>query len=505
MDIDSKDQPKFGKIRGMLFPICSSELRKFIPLAIIFLCISFVYSSVRMMKDTFMLANAPTETIYIVKTFIVLPMMVVFAIIYSMIAKKVGRDTRFNIVALYFIFSFLLSFFVLIPYSKELQLDSAAAYLNSIAPRFNGYWAVIKYWHFVLFYFNAEAWGALMLAVAFWSFANEITSSKQAQRFYGFLSLGAAIGTTCAGILYKCQKITVLQNLGIICLVTIIMFITYNLMATDIKKHPEFYQIAPKTKKTKIKLSMLESFKFLFKSKYLALLSMIVLGYNGFISLFESMWKGTVQEVANSIVNMGGDKVAFLKSIYGNQSLFCGIAQLFFVLFISSWVSNKSWKLAALFTPAICLCGASIYTVFVNFQNHLGAILPAINYPPLYYGVIVGLVVVILAKSAKYVFFDSTKERAYIPLDEESKITGKAAIDSVGSRLGKSMGGLLVSILTPIFGGMSNIQSIITVAIFIVLTLWIYSVCALSGRYEQKLAEREAEAREAKNAQTAQV
>jgi len=495
MDTDSKDQPKFGKLRGMFFPIYSSEFRKFIPLAIIFLCISFVYASVRMMKDTFLLANAPSETIYIVKSFFVLPMMLLYTIIYTMIARKVGRDARFNIVAIYFICFFLLSFFVLIPYYKELQWDSAANYLSSIAPSFNGYWAAVRYWPLVLFYFNAEAWGTLMLSVAFWTFANEITSSKQAKRFYSFLSLGAAFGTIFSGLFYKYEGWSLVQKLGIVCAVIIFMFVIYNVMTADIRKNPNIYQIEPKVKKSKKKLSMLESFKFLLQSKYLALLAMIVLGYNAFISLFESMWKGSVKEMAVLIENTGGNKESFLVNMYGDQSILSGCAQIFLVFFIAAWASRKSWKFTALFTPVLCLIGAIVYTIFIKFQSSFGAILPAIEYPPLYYGVIVGLIVVVVAKSSKYVFFDTTKERAYIPLDEDSKITGKAAIDTVGSRLGKSMGAFLVSILTPIFGGMSGIQGIITVAIFIVLFMWIYSVNALSGRYEQKVAEREAEAK----------
>ena len=43
-----------------------------------------------------------------------------------------------------------------------------------------------------------------------------------------------------------------------------------------------------------------------------------------------------------------------------------------------------------------------------------------------------------MAKSIKYAFFDKTTQMAYIPLDPEAKIKGKAAVDLLGSRLGKA-------------------------------------------------------------------
>ena len=94
----------------------------------------------------------------------------------------------------------------------------------------------------------------------------------------------------------------------------------------------------------------------------------------------------------------------------------------------------------------------------------------------------VGLYNVVFIKAAKYILFDSTKEAAYIPLDQESKVRGKAAVDGVGSRLGKSLGGFLVTLLSTTVGSgnIANVRFLFGILIFLVIVVWLTAVNRLS-------------------------
>ncbi|HAN49604.1 MAG TPA: ADP/ATP carrier protein, partial [Amoebophilaceae bacterium] len=105
---------------------------------------------------------------------------------------------------------------------------------------------------------------------------------------------------------------------------------------------------------------------------------------------------------------------------------------------------------------------------------------------PLSLAVTFGLINVVFIKAFKYTLFDPTKERAYVPLDEESKVRGKAAVDGVGSRLGKSLGSLIITFfLVPVFGSIHNAEYFVFFLIIAVLILWLIAVKKLSVLFDQ--------------------
>ena len=96
-----------------------------------------------------------------------------------------------------------------------------------------------------------------------------------------------------------------------------------------------------------------------------------------------------------------------------------------------------------------------------------------------------------MSKAAKYSLFDPTKEMAYIPLDQESKVKGKAAIDTVGARLGKASGsGIQVGLITT-FGSLTAVTPHIGVLLLFIIVAWLWAIRELQNREFKKVEQTE--------------
>ena len=89
-----------------------------------------------------------------------------------------------------------------------------------------------------------------------------------------------------------------------------------------------------------------------------------------------------------------------------------------------------------------------------------------------------------LSRASKFTLFDATKEMAFIPLSTEDKLKGKAAIDGVGSRLGKSGGSFIHQILLVIFSTISASAHIVAAILFLAIFFWIGAVLSLGKQFK---------------------
>ena len=103
---------------------------------------------------------------------------------------------------------------------------------------------------------------------------------------------------------------------------------------------------------------------------------------------------------------------------------------------------------------------------------------------PLALSVFFGTLQNCLSRGAKYTVFDASREMAFVPLSPDTKIKGKAAIDGVCSRLGKSGGSVIHQSLFLIFGTITQSAPFVAAFLLSTLVVWIGAVKSLGRKYE---------------------
>ena len=496
-------EQEFGKIRSMIWPIHNYELKKLIPMLVMAFFVSFNYTVLRDSKDALLVTNAGAEAIPFLKTIGTVPAAFLFMVIYSKMSNSLSRENLFYASLIPFIVFFGLFALFIYPMKESLVLSDAwAEGVQGWLPA--GWSALVKSiqnWPYALFYIMAELWGSVALSLLFWGFANQITRVSESKRFYTLFGLGFNAALMVSG-----PMITYFSNvrshlpagvdpwgwslnrlMSMVVIGGIIVLATYWWMNRNVLTDPRFYNPDDvKGKKRKLKMGIGESLKFILSSRYLLCLVVLVMGYGIAINLVEVTWKGQLKLQYPS----ENEYSAFM----GNFSFWTGIVTFFMILFVGgNFIRKLGWKTSALATPTILVFTGLAFFGFIFFRDSLAGVVMALDTTPLMMTVIFGMVQNIMSKSAKYSLFDPTKEMAYIPLDDESKVKGKAAVDVVGARLGKSGGAFIQIILFTVIGGLSVVTPYIAAIVALIVTAWIFAVIALNKMFLAKSAERELE------------
>lgn len=486
----------FGKLRMFLWPIHRKELRQFVPMLLIFFLICFNYNLLRAAKDV-IVVTAPqsgAETIPYLKVWAILPAAFLMTFFFTRLSNHCSRENLFYMLMGIFISFFLIFAFVLYPFRDSLHPHHFADFLQSHLPLgFKGFIALFRNWTFTLFYIMSEMWSTIIMTVLFWGFANEVTSVNDAKRFYGLFGVGANLsgiisGETCSII--SAHKFNPLlpfgvdgwsQSVVLFCLLTvlfagvsIVLFKWLHLKGLGYNA----VENIPKESAPKFKMGMRKNFAYIAKSQYLLYIAIIVVAYNISINLVEVVWKDQVK----ALYPNPSDFSAYMARVQTAT----GVIATATSFFISSNVIRLfSWTKSALIPPVIILSTGIAFFSFLLLKNSFTFSIAAIfSSTPLALGVFFGSLQNCLARASKYTLFDSTKELAFVPLTLESKLKGKAAIDGVGSRLGKSGGSLVHQGLLMAFGTVAMSTPYVGAILFFSVGAWITAVKALGKRFQ---------------------
>jgi len=502
---------EFGPIRTFLWPIRRDEWKLFIPMLIIIFCICFNYSILRNLKDAIVITakSSGAEVIPFIKVWAILPFAFLLTYFFTKLSNRFRQEVVFYIMVGGFLLTYAVFAFVLYPLRESLHPHASCDRMGEWLPfGCRGMIAMVRNWTFTGFYVMSELWASIVLSVLFWGFINQVTKIGNARRFYGILGVGSNMAATLAGYLGiyfsrfpyhpdlpfghdQWEQSIMLMVLLVIAIGGVILFSFWYLNRYGLTgpEHEEWLR-SEKQIKLKKKMSIRDSFSTLSKSKYLLCIAVLIISYNLVINLVEVIWKDQLKELYPD----PADYNVHLNTL----TMIMGIVSTIASFFIANLVGTSGWTRTALITPLLMLVTSVGFFIFYFFSDSLEALAATLmGISPLMLTVFFGSAQNCLSKAAKYSVFDATKEMAFIPLSTSDKINGKAAIDGVGSRLGKSGGSIVHQGLLILFGSLSASAPFVAVILLLSIAFWISSTKILGiefykltrKRNEQTLAE----------------
>ncbi|MBA2728052.1 MAG: NTP/NDP exchange transporter [Parachlamydiaceae bacterium] len=491
---------EFKGWRLFLWPIHRQELKKLIPMLLIFFFVSFDYNILRTMKDTLVMyaPSSGAEVIPFLKVWAMFPGTLLMTFLFTRLSNRYSRQVVTYILMGIFLGYFALFIGVMYPFRDVLEPSALATWLQDVLPE-SFRWPILMFrnWVFTSFYVMSELWSNIVFFVLFWGFANQITRVSESKRFYGIIGVAANASGALAG-----QASVFVSGLGynpnlnfgttsweqsmlflvlmVIAAGGLILFL-FNWMYRHVLNDPIYYDPAEAIAEGRIqgKLSLREAFKYLLSSRYLIGIAVVVISYNVVINLVEVIWKFEVKELYQnqSEYNVYMNQVSTIISIIATLS----------ALFVSGNAVRKfGWTFTAMMTPAILmLTSIAFFSFFFLKESSFDGYTFLMGFTPLMMVVFAGTTQNILCRSAKYSLFDATKEMAFVPLSPECKIKGKAAIDGVCSRLGKTGGSLIHQVLLLSLASFTFSAPYVAGLLFLIITIWMVAVRVVGTSFKQ--------------------
>lgn len=478
--------------RNMIWPIKSHELVKFIPMTVLMFVILLNQNIVRSLKDSLVMVSIGSEVISFIKLWIEGPFGLAVVALYSWLCNRFTTESVFRGIVLSFLIFFAIFAYALYPNADLIHPD--VVYVEQLAmhhPHFKWFIRLWGKWSFVLFYVIGEIWPVLVFCILYWQLANKVTKTQEAKRFYPFFILFGqsnllisgsvmmyfhsdshifkAFFPNCFGTELTIKSLTLVMLISGAMILALHLFIDHKIVRKNaVKSDPKI-----------LKLSFFSSMRMLVKSRYLRLTCMLIISYAMCINLVEGIWMSKISAVYSNIQD--------IVDYNGKVFFYTGAFTLVCSFFGSAIIRKFGWLSSAIINPLMIMLAGMLFFACCIMEDNLKYVLYNSQFIPVYLTVIVGGLWHVMGKGTKYSLFDATKEMLFIPLDNESKTKGKAAVEIVGVKIGKSAGAVIQFMIFTTFPNLqySDIAIPLCACFVIICAVWIYSVIKLSDQYNE--------------------
>ncbi|CEL99206.1 unnamed protein product [Vitrella brassicaformis CCMP3155] len=499
--------------------------QKQILLGLMFFLALFNSTIIRDTKDVLVIScPGGPEIIPFLSTYVNLPLSAVFMQLYWKISTFLGAETLFYSVFFPFLAFFVGFAYFVFPNLNKIHPTWLIPFIEEKLPwayRYESLLQVIQNWSVSLYYLIAELWGSVTISLLFWGFCNEVSSVKESQDIYPLYGVGGQIALIISGIIISrmatmpascppgvdCFSLSLrrlMNTLGGCGLAFAGIFWFMNrFFINNPKIYPPGDIVTPSNAKgptptptgeadktapvkeekrnnRKTKLGVRATFRLLASSSYIQNLAMMLVCFGASLNIVEVVWKILLREYYT-------DRNA-LTNFYGVYSTLSGVATMGLML-LNRWIVKKrGFRTSALITPVVLSStGLLFFLCLLGRGGWGGPLTPLLSTIPLDFLVWVGAIQNIFSKSARYALLDQCKEWAYLPLGQELKSKGKAAIDLVGIPFGESVASLVQQFIIVQMGHLLPATPWLALTLTITTAVWLKSTVQLSRQYHNML------------------
>ena len=466
---------------------------KVLPLGCIFFGASFNLAILQSLKDSIMVTTAGAETLPFLASFVVLPSSLGFFLLYGKMVESLPSRMVFYVSIMPLVAFYLLFTLVLYPNHAALHpmwlVDSVAHW---VPQGLMGLVKVVQYWTFSLFYCSAELWGSVVISVLFWSLANEVCTISEAKSVYPLMGIAANVALVLSGNFVKLvnTQIAVGNTYVSLCwlvggIVTMSSFMALAKTVLDKFVIGDYCSLDPTTAakpKRKNKGNMAESFAIIRESPKISNLAILVMSYGISHRLFEFAWKGSLRALYPT--------AQAYQTVLAEVAIATGWATITFMILGKFVFQYLGWGAAASATPVAMLASGGVFFLLSLLSGSMAAsgnMMFGLEPTTMaFMGVAAGAITQVFARSSKFSLFDPAKEMVYIEMSKEEKSKGKAAVDLIGSQIGKSGGAWVTQALLLVTGSMTASLPIIAGVFSVVIFSWLNAVRNLGSMIKKE-------------------